>query len=198
MQSEGPYRIAIGMTLLFLAYRARFLLAQPDAFARRARRTPGGPIDYLFPLMSSVGLLAAGAYLARPSLIAWASFPLPAWARWSGAGLSLAGLLLLRASQRALGACWTFTARLVEEHRIVRYGPYRWIRHPIFTGLILFLSGPLFISANWAVGLPPLAAILFDVLRRVRKEEATLISHFGEAYIDYMMTTGRFFPKMWP
>lgn len=68
-------------------------------------------------------------------------------------------------------------------------GPYRWVRHPMYSVLFLFEIAMLLLSANWFVGSVPLAALTLIVATRVRREEALMLSTFGAAYERYMRRT---------
>jgi protein-S-isoprenylcysteine O-methyltransferase Ste14 len=80
-------------------------------------------------------------------------------------------------------------------HRLITHGPYRWVRHPLYSaGLLLCVSLTL-LTALWTLGvgmLIPLAVLLW----RTPLEEARLVATFGEEYRAYMRRTGRFFPRL--
>lgn len=80
-------------------------------------------------------------------------------------------------------------------HQLITHGPYRWVRHPLYSaGLLLCVSLTL-LTALWALGvgmLIPLAVLLW----RTPREEARLIALFGDEYRAYMRRAGRFFPRL--
>ena len=78
---------------------------------------------------------------------------------------------------------------------LITSGPYRWVRHPMYTTIFVWAVAFLLMSANWLVGglwfgLGLVASAL------VRVEEAVLIDTFGAAYRVYMRRTGRFLPRL--
>jgi len=81
------------------------------------------------------------------------------------------------------------------QHQLVTSGPYRWIRHPLYTmGMVSYVSFAM-LSANWAIAVLSLA--VFVILNiRLPQEEAGLIEKFGDEYREYMQRTGRFLPKL--
>jgi protein-S-isoprenylcysteine O-methyltransferase Ste14 len=79
---------------------------------------------------------------------------------------------------------------------LIQHGPYRWVRHPMYTTLFLMGWGWFILTANWFVGLPLMMGIVLVVLSRVNKEEAVLVDLFGNEYKEYMQRTGRFLPKL--
>src|SRR5262245_45809761 len=73
------------------------------------------------------------SYPFYPPLLAWADLPFPAWLRWCGAGLALATVPFLVWIHRALGRNFSTTIRVRDDHTLVTWGPYRWVRHPMYT-----------------------------------------------------------------
>jgi len=65
-----------------------------------------------------------------------------------GLGMALAGFALLRWSHQALGKNWSDRPRITQGQQLVSEGPYRRIRHPIYTAFLLILGSSLFVSAN--------------------------------------------------
>jgi protein-S-isoprenylcysteine O-methyltransferase Ste14 len=140
-------------------------------------------------------MLALGGYMLWPGVLAWAAFSLPAWARGLGLALGLLSVALMVWVQRALGANFDVTLHLRAEHTLVMDGPYRWVRHPMYSVLFLFELAVLLLSANWFVGGVPLVALALIVATRVRREEQVMLTTFGETYRRYMQRTGRFLPR---
>jgi protein-S-isoprenylcysteine O-methyltransferase Ste14 len=115
--------------------------------------------------------------------------------------LQAAGTLLT-----VLGYClflWSVIARdryatswsMPENHRLVTWGPYKHVRNPSYLGYFLMFIG-LFALWPSLFTLAPLAAIpgYFQV---ALKEEELLTKRFGNEYLEYMLKTGRFLPKLW-
>ena len=141
-------------------------------------------------LATAVGFYAASATALRPFLA-----PLPQWLRWLGVGLGTFGVAALIGVHRALGKYWSPYLRLQDDHRLVTDGPYRWVRHPMYSVLIGLMVALGLISANWLVIL--LCAFRIAVLyARIGNEEAMMISRFGDQYRAYMRTTGRLVPRL--
>ncbi len=127
--------------------------------------------------------------------MSWASLPFPFWLRWVGVGAALSGFVLLQQAHQALDRNWSDTPRLVKDQTLVTGGPYRWIRHPIYTAFLLIMSATLFLSANWFIGILWIGTTLLEVMSRVKYEEALMIEAFGEQYRSYIRTTGRLIPR---
>jgi protein-S-isoprenylcysteine O-methyltransferase Ste14 len=111
--------------------------------------------------------------------------------------LAVVGGLLFYTSQRALGKFMTPVIEVREDHRLIESGPYRYVRHPVYTAIVAVACGfsLFFLSPIVAV----IAAALFGMAQyRARVEERMLGSPeaFGEAYRAYMGRTGRFLPRI--
>lgn len=135
-------------------------------------------------------------YMVAPGLVGWSLIDVPLPLRWVG-GLTALGLVppLLNWAQQSLGRNVTPTVITRERHELVTDGPYRFVRHPLYTlGLMLYGSLAL-LSGSWFI-----AGILvagFGVLMmRLPKEEAMLVERFGDAYTEYMRVTPRFLPRL--
>ena len=119
------------------------------------------------------------------------------WPPLVGAVVFAAGIGLRAWSIRTLGRFFRYSVVLQDEHRIIEDGPYRVLRHPSYTGLVLAALGVGLAAGNWlsvalCFGMPLLA---FGV--RLIFEERALVEHFGEPYRDYMRRTWRLVPGVW-
>ena len=174
------------------------------AFYQRKAQRNRGKVEFREGRLYLLARLSIGipfmllffAYLIRPSLLAWANLPLPVWARWTGVILGLTSLPLILWVQRALDDNFSTTLHVRDEHSLVTGGPYRWVRHPMYTVLYIHWIGIALITANWVIGGVPLLALTLIVASRLKKEEALMIEKFGDRYRWYMERTGRFFPRL--
>lgn len=136
------------------------------------------------------------AYLANPNWMRWASLGLPLWARWTGVAL---GLLVVPSSYWVLTALGTNVSETVltkRQHRLVTTGPYRWVRHPLYTvGVALFLAIAL-MAANWFILLWAVVALIAVRLVVIPREEAQLVARFGDDYRRYRSGTGSLLPSL--
>ncbi|MGQ0602544.1 MAG: protein-S-isoprenylcysteine O-methyltransferase [Anaerolineales bacterium] len=188
--------LLLGMFVLFFVVRA---------YHHRRAEKEGGQIEYREPnrraiqlmrLVIGLGwLLAMALYFFAPSFVAWADFPLPEWVRWAGLALGYANLPLLWWIEATLGKNFNTTLHVREGHTLVTDGPYRWVRHPMYTSLYILVSAIFLASANWLVGLPGLVSLTIILLNRVQREEAVMLEQFGDQYRAYMQHTGRFVPR---
>lgn len=108
----------------------------------------------------------------------------------------LGGALILSAG-RALGRFTTAEIRVVQGHRLVREGPYRWIRHPMYTANVTLAVG-IGLAFLHPIPLAVAAVLAWTARHRAILEEGLLGSAagLGEAYEEYVASTGRFFPRI--
>ena len=110
-----------------------------------------------------------------------------------GLVLMVAGLALRWYSIRVLGASFTIDVATRPGQQVVESGPYRWVRHPSYTGALLTVLGLILCCAN--VGsFAALLVVLLGYGYRIRVEERTLARDIGPAYREYMRRTKRLIP----
>ena len=150
------------------------------------------------PLLQSIsvlGTVAALAHVLAPQRLKWAILPAPVWSRFVGVGLGASSLPLFLWTHHELGKNWSLALVTKEEHTLVSSGPYRWVRHPMYTVIFLQSLAYFLVSANWVIGIAGLGTSIFCVAR-VDEEEALMVEEFGDQYRAYMERTGRFLPPM--
>jgi protein-S-isoprenylcysteine O-methyltransferase Ste14 len=162
---------------------------------RLDRRQEGWLILLSLRLLALAFMVGLIAFLIDPNLMAWASFPLPNWARWAGAGLGVAACGLLVWTFRSLGHNLTDTVVTRRNATLVTHGPYRWVRHPFYLTFALGVLSNTLITANAFLAIVGTAAFL-AIAARTSIEEQKLIERFGRDYRDYMRHTGRFLPRI--
>jgi protein-S-isoprenylcysteine O-methyltransferase Ste14 len=140
------------------------------------------------------GYLGLLAYLIHPAWMSWSQLDLPTWVRLTGLGTCLVMLPLLIWMLSSLGNNITGTVVIRDEHELVTSGPYKYIRHPLYTfGSFMFIGVSLAI-ANWWVMVGLMIGVAALVIR-TSEEEDRLTAQFGDQYREYIKVTGRFFPK---
>jgi protein-S-isoprenylcysteine O-methyltransferase Ste14 len=112
-----------------------------------------------------------------------------------GTLLVLLGLLLAVWARWHLGRNWSGIVTLKEDHTLIKSGPYRLVRHPIYSGIALALVGTA-LAIGAAYGFIAMALILLGFVLRIRLEEARMRDTFPE-YADYCRHTARLIPGVY-
>ncbi|MFF4738468.1 methyltransferase family protein [Streptomyces sp. NPDC001262] len=109
---------------------------------------------------------------------------------WAGIALRLWSIV-------ALGRFFRGTVHIQHGHKVVTSGPYRWVRHPSYSGLLLAALAFAVLFGNGLSWLLFAACILAAVLYRIRVEERMLLDALGEEYRVYAARTRRLVPGVW-
>ncbi len=136
------------------------------------------------------------SYILFPDLLAWATMALPMPLRIAGAFLGFVALSWFIWIHRSLGSNLSVRLQIKDSQRLVTNGPYRWIRHPMYTAFYLLHLATFLLTANWFIGLSWTAGLTVIIALRIRREEEMMVNHFGEQYRLYMQQTGRFLPAI--
>jgi protein-S-isoprenylcysteine O-methyltransferase Ste14 len=97
-------------------------------------------------------------------------------------------------STRTLGNQWRFDAGLNADHKLVREGAYRVVRHPIYTSMFCMLLGVGFMTASLPVLLIAIVLFVIGTEIRVRIEDKLLAARFGDEFLEYQRTVGAYVP----
>jgi protein-S-isoprenylcysteine O-methyltransferase Ste14 len=143
--------------------------------------------------VSVIGIVSQGAAYAIMWAIARPLFapilPMPIWVEVVVAiitlCMALGSIWLVLSAVRALGTQWAYVARVTEGHRLITAGPYRWVRNPIYTGMLGMMLATGLAVSNWIAF--PMAILVFGAgtYIRVSREEKLLQSEFGEQWDEY-------------
>ena len=146
----------------------------------------------LFVCLGTVMLAGSmGEYFLLRRIVSWPLFGL-------GWGVALYSFYLRRRAIAALGRFWSLHVEIRESHVLVREGPFRWVRHPTYSSMILEILSIALMLRSWWTALGVYAAFLPTLLARIRIEERALIEKFGEGYLEFKRTTPALLPKLRP
>ncbi len=141
-------------------------------------------------------LLSLLAFLIHPPWMDWSRVPAPALTRWLGVVLGILALPFIHWVMRSIGRNVSETVLTKQDHQLVRHGPYRWIRHPIYTSGILLLSSAALMMSNWFVAVLTALMVLAFRCWVIPIEETALIAKFGDRYREYRAHTGALLPRV--
>lgn len=146
------------------------------------------------PLIFLVMLVVVVLYAISPAASFWLVVSLPDWLRWLGAVVGAISLPLLIWVHQTLREYWSTTLQLRKSHSLITQGPYSWVRHPMYSVLMLNFIGLSLVSAIWLfILLAAISPILFNRIAVI--EEKMMLEQFGDDYSEYMKYTGRFLPR---
>lgn len=180
------------------------LLGELPTLGRRrpgARGADRGSYAFITFLMAAgywSAFYFAGRSAADPSFrAAHAGVYLGKWAEWLGAFMTVSGTLFRQWAIRTLGRFFTRSVRVSSDQIVVQDGPYRWVRHPSYTGAMLAASGVGLALGNAISFACLVVAILPGFAYRIVVEEKALLETLGEPYRAYRARTKRLIPFVW-
>jgi protein-S-isoprenylcysteine O-methyltransferase Ste14 len=170
----------------------------PEAVRSRFRR-PGPQVKANDRLSGAVLMLCiwSGVFFAWVAGFRFRQFAIP-WDRGilfpAGIVLMLAGVAFRWYAIRVLGRFFTVVVAVSPGQTVVEAGPYRWLRHPSYSGAILTLFGFGLVFAHWLSLLFIMAFAVIGYGYRIAVEERVLLAALGEPYRLYMRRTKRIIP----
>lgn len=186
----SPYKWIDALWMLFGLY---WLVSALKRKKTKQRETVVQRLGYVLPLVVAFYLLSQPG--AHYGWLGARFVPYSPAVEWIGVLLTAAGVGVAFWARWHLGANWSGTVTLKEEHELIRTGPYRAIRHPIYTGILLALLGTAVangeVRALLAVGI---AWISFYI--KARREESFLAQEFGTGFAEHLRHTGMFLPRV--
>jgi protein-S-isoprenylcysteine O-methyltransferase Ste14 len=194
LSNEMPFRIASALLLAMWSgvrwYFQKGLKGSEWITVKHERREK--LFFYLTGLFWWIPILL---YILSP-WIDFAHLRMPAWLRWVGGTLLFLGDAGFFWAHRILGENWSGVLEIRKGHALVTKGPYRFVRHPMYTAFFLIGIGVSLLSANWLVAVSYLGPCAGIYLVRVPSEEEMMLEQFGDAYREYMQRTGRLIPRL--
>lgn len=181
----------LAVVLSLPAYTLVFFVLQ-SIYGRRYGATNSSRFE---PPGSRIMKLIATLFfiLAIDNIMSHPLDPLPI-IRGLGVIIVIIGLMLSMSAQRHLGKNWVGGAALTTNHQLVTTGPYRYVRHPLYSGILVSVCGIGFFSWNWYYALAGLCLAL-SFLYRVPLEEHLLRKKFKKKFDRYASTTGWIIPR---
>lgn len=162
--------------------------------AQRAESVLPRLLKYWLPLAVAVVLIGPGEWF-HPSWLGDRMYP--AWIGTAvlGALLTIAGVAFACWARYVLGRNWSSVVQVKQDHELIQRGPYRIVRHPIYTGLLLAFFGTAMAIGEWR-GLICVAIVGVSFWFKLRLEERWMRDNFGVAYQHYMQRTKALIPGL--
>lgn len=195
MDNEDIFRIGLLVVLVLRGLIAlHYLRPAKAAGLLLGHREEGVFLSVALGLPYLAYCVGIVVYLIEPEWTAWSSIGITPWVGWFGVvPLFVGGALILWGASHLRGN-FALSIATKEHHTLVKTGPYRCVRHPLYSAFVVEAVGVSLLMANWFVAL--MVVTFWAVLTyRTRLEEDNLINRFGDEYRDYMTKSGRFVPR---
>jgi len=194
MDEETLLRLLIiGIYTVFAAVRIKYRIP-----ASKRERNKYDPSRFVLGLLS-IGIIAYFIslilYVLYIPFILEFSIPFPSIIRWIGVAVATIFVPILYWTHSTLDKQFSADLSIKKDHDLIEVGPYRKVRHPMYTVFIVFTIAIALITSN-------LLCIVFSFIIAIsfpsiaKSEELMLIDAFGDKYQSYMARTGRFFPPL--
>jgi protein-S-isoprenylcysteine O-methyltransferase Ste14 len=188
-----PFSTGMVIDGLWLALGAYWLVSAPTAREKKSREPAEVYLPHTAMMVASCALLFSDetgvGFLGRRFIARSLA------ATTVGIVIMLAGVLFAIWARRHLGENWSARPEIRVGHELVRSGPYKYVRHPIYSGILLGMSGTAIYVGKWRA---MVAVILVWLLFRAKagREEARLAKEFGLVYEEQKRKTGFLFPRL--
>jgi protein-S-isoprenylcysteine O-methyltransferase Ste14 len=154
--------------------------------ATRVKRDRGSAALVMVTVFLSISIAFAFGYTGIGML--------PDWVFYLGISLMFLGVLVRQYAIAILGRFFSLTVQIAEDHKVVDKGPYRLVRHPSYTGILITFIGLSLAVQSLGALLVLLAVFGISFGYRMHVEERTLTSELGQDYASYMRRTKRLIP----
>jgi protein-S-isoprenylcysteine O-methyltransferase len=181
------------LTLVWVVGEVMLIWRRRPSAAEGRGRDRGSFGLIMLAMYLSVG---TGVILGRKGLGALpAGWYLPL--HYGGALLIAVGLALRWAAIYTLGRFFTVKVAVLDGHRVIKEGPYRYIRHPSYAGALVSLVGLSLSYASWVTLMVVVVPASLAIAYRIHVEEAALETSLGEEYAAYRRQTARLIPGIY-
>lgn len=191
-ENAGAKAVFVGLFVIWVAAELRVRFR-----SRRNQRGTSAEWGSVAAIIVTFGLGAGlGFHAASHAESAAIGF-----ARWPifilGALVMAAGIAFRQWAIAVLGVYFTAEVRVSENQSVVEDGPYRWLAHPSYTGIIVTLVGVGLTLGNW-ISLACLTVLpTVGLVVRIKVEERALVAGIGEPYRRFLATRSRLIPGIW-
>jgi protein-S-isoprenylcysteine O-methyltransferase Ste14 len=189
-----PTLTVVYVVLLWFVFGAIFLFHKKPPAAPEAKKDPRSRIGIV---LQSIGFLLVWS-LQRTHFTP--IVPMPEFAEiivsLATMALSTYSVWISLAAVHTLGKQWSFQARLVQGHKLIVSGPYRLVRHPIYTGMFGKLLATGVALSHWVGLLSAIVVFAIGTAIRIRSEEKLLREAFGDDFVAYTRYVPAIIPRL--
>lgn len=188
--ARGPFALPVSLTAVIW-----LILELRQSLMRRPEAVKADRGSLLVLRASYIG--GALAAVAAERTVTAAAIKPESTAAWLCLIFLWCGIATRFWSFRTLGRYFTFTVQTSTDQPVVTEGPYRFVRHPGYTGILLAVIGLGFLFGNWVSVASILVAVTAGLVYRIRVEERALLQTLGARYRDFAATRKRLVPFVW-
>ncbi len=154
------------------------------------------PRYYVIIALALCEITIISIYIINHDVFRFAHYQLPVFLNMAGETLLLTGMMLWIWSVKTLGKHWSPMLESLDDHVVVRSGPYKRVRHPMYASYVVITTGMFLSTGNFALTILCLIITILIILR-IPEEENFLLKKLGNDYRQYMTETGTLFPRIW-
>jgi protein-S-isoprenylcysteine O-methyltransferase Ste14 len=119
------------------------------------------------------------------------------WLTWVGIAIMISGIVFRQYAISILGKFFTSTIQIKKDHELIQTGPYRYLRHPSYFGILIMSLGLGIAMANWISLILCMVLPTIGLMQRIQFEEKELEQYFGRQYQDYKKNTRCIIPYIY-
>jgi len=182
-------------TLIFVLAVGAWASSELLGPVRRNRSREGSKQDRgSMPVSVIIGLSGLALCFLLPVLVPGATIPWQPGTFFAGLAVMLLGVSWRWYAIATLGKYFTGAIVIQEQHVVVQHGPYKFIRHPSYSGAFLIAIGIGLMVGNWLSIVTIIAGFVVGMMYRIPVEEQVLLQALGQPYETYMKRTKRLIP----
>jgi protein-S-isoprenylcysteine O-methyltransferase Ste14 len=180
---------------IWVAWLIYWVVRSRDVKSTARRESFGSRLSYIAPIILAAILLFPSKFPI--AALNTRFLPIGEWEAWAaiGAALALGGLAFTVWARVHLGRNWSGTVTVKEDHELITTGPYGWVRHPIYSGLLVAFIGQA-IARSEIRGLIAAALVFISFWWKSRIEERWMAEQFGARYRAYSQHTAALIPYL--
>ena len=171
MTNETTFRILAGIVFITMFAVSIYYRSRADREGGELDKSQCQGFLKIIRLIALLILLPLFAYFINPD-----------WARWTAVVIAFALIPVFVWIFRSIGAGISPTEATRQDQQLVTHGPYRYVRHPLYTAGVLVYLALTAITAMWWIAATMLPVVAVVIIYRTPKEETNLIAEFGDHY----------------
>ena len=191
MTSDAQALAGIVLITCWIVFLAVWLVSAFFTKRTAFRQDLVGSVAYRVLAVAGFFLLVRGARFSPALGLRFA--PPSTGLAWLAAACGIIGLGICLWARLTLGRNWSSVVTVKENHELVQHGPYRFVRHPIYTGILTLFTGNVLLDGRWGGILGDLL-LLLSFWIKLRHEEALMLKEFPRDYPAYMQRVRRLVP----